>query len=96
MLRGFLVIALLCAHPAANDAYLLPAATSGPTGCLRSSRRAPALSMKGTQGLQISRRAAVLFTLLPAYAGVAEAKGDATLAFKTEIAGKDGKPTAAH
>jgi len=50
--------------------------------------------MNGQQGAQVSRRAAVLFTLLPAFAGAAQAKGDATAAFKTEIAGKDGNGVA--
>jgi hypothetical protein len=40
--------------------------------------------------LQVSRRAAVLLTLLPAFAGAAHAKGDTAVPFSTEIAGSEG------
>jgi hypothetical protein len=76
----------------ACDAYVLP---SGPAPAFRlrsSGKNAVPMLTMGT-GLQrpVSRRAAVFLSLLPAFASVAQAKGDATLPFQTEITGSDGR-----
>ena len=75
----------------ACDAYVLP---SGPAPALhlRSSGRnaVPMLAMSTGVQRPVSRRAAAFLSLLPAFASVAQAKGDAVLPFQTEITGSDG------
>ena len=75
------------------DAYVLP---SGPAPALylwssgRRNMAPPMLTMSTGTQQAVSRRAAVFLSLLPAFASVAQAKGDAALPFRTEIAGSDG------
>lgn len=91
-------ILLLCVvamgAPASNDAFV-PALSSLPAanGLCRTCRGITAISMvkaMGQAGKAVTRRAAVLGGLLPAFAGTAHAKGDGTLSFSTEISGSDG------
>jgi hypothetical protein len=84
-------VVALCA-PASNDAFA-PAVGSLPAaGGLRrtSCRGTTAVSMGQAAAAQLSRRAAVLGALLPAFADAAHAKGDGTLSFRTQISGSDG------
>jgi len=88
-MRGVLLLCAvaLCA-PASNDAYITPVLGSLPAAGLR--KVAVSMMSEAQATPQLSRRAAVLGALLPAFARAAHAKGDATLAFSTEIAGSDG------
>ena len=89
-------IALLCSLDS-NDAFT-PISSSALSVGLRIPRRTvhglTAVQVKasaGEQSVACTRRAALLFTLLPAFASAAQAKGDSTLSFQTEIAGSDGR-----
>jgi hypothetical protein len=86
-----LCVVAMCA-PASNDAFA-PALSSLPAaGGLRrtSCRGTTAVSMYQPGTAQLTRRAAVLGALLPAFAPLAHAKGDGTLSFSTQISGSDG------
>ncbi len=84
-----LCVVALCA-PASNDAFA-PALSSLPAaGGLRRRTFTTSVSMVQQETSQLTRRAAVLGALLPAFAGAAHAKGDGTLSFSTQISGSDG------
>jgi hypothetical protein len=88
-----LCVVAMCA-PASNDAFAPALSCLPAAGGLRrtSCRGTTAVSMYQPGTAQLTRRAAVLGALLPAFAGAApaHAKGDGTLSFSTQISGSDG------
>ena len=74
------------------SSYQFPPSSASVLG-LRASSRPPAGVMREAerQIVRVSRRAAVMLPLLPAFAGKVQAKGDANLSFGTEISGSEGK-----